>query len=654
MNPPSTDRHEPDTRLRWLVRSAVIAPVVVAVARALATGWFPVGDSALLAIRAYDVGTSHHPLLGSWTSASLTLGVDVNNPGPLYADLLAPWMWTVGRWAGIGPATALGVGSVNAAFAALTAWVAHRIGGWRVERWALLMVAALMWSMGSELLIDIWQPHALLLPFLSVLILTVALLVGRWELLPVWVGVVSLIVQTHLGYAYVLIVLALVVATAGALALRRSQLAVGELVRGRIPLAAAAVAALAWLQPLIEQVAGPGRGNLARLLRNASGGDVTIGAGTAVRLVARIVALPPWWTRPGFEDAVESTPLTERGGEAVLDVPGLPSGPVAAVAVAIVVSLLAGAWWLARRHGRTDAAAALLVASVGVVTAVVTLTIQTVSVVGLGSHHVRWLWVLALFVQVSLAWAAVEIASVSTDISTPATPVLVAAVLGLTVANLPKTAHDLGPTADRAAADTLARTFDDLADFRPGGPVRYAVDDLRPFEPWSSAVQMRLRELGIDFRVDDGGVVRQLGEDRRADGSEVTTIRQVERGAAVRGDDAWCEISRASPLDPTDTAVVDALIGDAVADVASGRVELTLDGLDPDLVARFGRALAGDADEAFVLVADGLLPFLAAEGRIVTATEAVERAIADADRIERRVVGTLVLVVDPPVGPGCR
>jgi hypothetical protein len=73
----------------------VVLPIVVAVVRALVHGWFPIGDAALLAIRAYDVGTSHNPLLGSWTSASFALGIDVNNPGPLYPDLLAPFMWDV-------------------------------------------------------------------------------------------------------------------------------------------------------------------------------------------------------------------------------------------------------------------------------------------------------------------------------------------------------------------------------------------------------------------------------------------------------------------------------------------------------------------------------------------------------------------------------
>jgi hypothetical protein len=151
---------------------------VVAAVRAVATGWFPVGDSALLAVRAADVGTADHPWLGSWTSASLALGVDVNNPGPLYHDLIAPFMWTVGRVAGYGAGSRSGSPRSTRSPCSGALVAADRIGGWRMERWIALAIAALTWAMGSELLIDIWQPHALLLPFVCFLVLTVGLVTG--------------------------------------------------------------------------------------------------------------------------------------------------------------------------------------------------------------------------------------------------------------------------------------------------------------------------------------------------------------------------------------------------------------------------------------------------------------------------------------------
>ncbi len=54
-----------------------------------------------------------------------------------------------------------------------------------------------------------------------------------------------------------------------------------------------------------------------------------------------------------------------------------------------------------------------------------------------------------------------------------------------------------------------------------------------------------------------------------------------------------------------------------------------------------------------MLVADGLLSFLASEGRIVRSSPAVDAAVEQAPAIDARVVGTLLLVADPPVGcPG--
>ncbi|MDW3213103.1 MAG: hypothetical protein R8G01_03840 [Ilumatobacteraceae bacterium] len=644
---PTTD--DPPRRVRWALRAAVVLPIAVAAIRALLTGWFPVGDSALLAIRAADVGTSQHPWLGSWTSASLTLGVDVNNPGPLYPDLLAPFMWTIGRIAGIGPAIAVGVASINAAFALAIGWVGRRLGGWRVERWTLVMAAALTWSMGSELLIDIWQPHALLLPFVCLLLLTVGLVDRCWSLAPAWLGVASLVVQTHIGYVYVTVVLGLLVGAVGVVAWRSSDTPPLEVFRHRITFTGGAVLALAWVQPLIEQVAGAGRGNLARLASNAGGGDVTIGAATAVKLVARVVALPPWWSRPGFEDSVRSTPLTDTIDGPRLFVPGLPAGPVAVFAVGVLLAVLAALVRLTRERRLSTVAAAALVALVGVATAVVTLGVQTVSVVGLGSHHVRWLWALSLFVQFVVVWAAVELWGTGLAARTVDTGVGV--VVGLfVVANLGVTAHALGPTADRAAADTLERTFEDLEAFDPGGAVLYDMAGVRPFEPWSSAVQMRLRELGIDFRVADEGMVRQLGNGRRADGTEVTTIRQIERSAALVDDELGCVISRASPFDAATEYAIDAVIDAAVSDLAAGRVELDLAGWDPDLAARFDRATSGDTDEAFVLVADGVVTAAAADDRILETTSAIDALVAQADRVGRRVDGTLVLIADPPIG----
>ena len=66
-----------------------VLPIVVAAVRAIVQHWRPIGDNALVALRAHDVLTSHQPLLGTWSSASLEAGTNLNHPGPLLFESVA-------------------------------------------------------------------------------------------------------------------------------------------------------------------------------------------------------------------------------------------------------------------------------------------------------------------------------------------------------------------------------------------------------------------------------------------------------------------------------------------------------------------------------------------------------------------------------------
>lgn len=642
----------PATKWRVAVRLVVLLPIAIAAVRALVSGWFPVGDSALLAVRAADVGTADHPWLGSWTSASLALGVDVNNPGPLYHDLIAPFMWTVGRVAGYGAGVAVGVATVNAvaAYGALVA--ADRIGGWRMERWVALAVAALTWAMGSELLIDIWQPHALLLPFVCFLVLTVGLTTGIWRLLPWWLGVVSLIVQTHVAYVYVVAAVGVSVVVVGVRHLRAAAARDGRLmgaatadaIRTPTAFAAAVVTALAWAQPLIEQFTGPGEGNLQRLATSAGGGDLTVGAGTAVKIVAAVTAVPPSWARWGWEDAVPSTALTQTPDGPKLIVDGLPGAAAALLGLGLLVTVLVALIALLRSPSQRQARAAAALSLLCLAVAVIGVSIQTVTVTGLGNHQVRWIFALAVFIDVSILWGVVELVRQRRPTLRSGEPALLAAIGVLVAATLPVHAHDLGPTADRGAAPALERVFDDLTDFEPGGAVQFDTATLRPFEPYSGAVLMRLRELGIPFRFDAEIDVRQFGEHRRANGTEVGTLRQFDRVEALQYDGDACTLSLRSGVAPDEEMTVDALIAAASADVLGRPVDTT--DLAPDVADLVARASAGDEPSAFAVVALGILPELVDRGRIAS-TPAIAAAVAADDAITARVSSTVRIVASP-------
>lgn len=649
---PSVRTAPPATRWRVAVRLVVLLPIVIAAVRAVLSGWFPVGDSALLAVRAADVGTADHPWLGSWTSASLALGVDVNNPGPLYHDMIAPFMWTVGRVAGYGAGVAVGVATINA----LAAWgalaAADRIGGWRMERWIALGIAALTWAMGSELLIDIWQPHALLLPFVCFLVLTVGLTTGSWRLLPWWLGVVSLIVQTHVAYVYVVAAVSVSVVVVGIRHLRAAAardgrlmgVAVADVLRTPTALAVGVVTAVAWAQPVIEQFTGPGEGNLQRLATSAGGGDLTVGTGTAVRIVAAVTAVPPSWARWGWEDTVPSTALTKTADGPQLVVDGLPGATAALIGLGLLVTVLVALITLLRSPAQRQARAAAALSLLCLAVAVIGVSIQTVTVTGLGNHQVRWIFALAVFIDVSILWGVVELVRQRRPTLRSGEPALLAAIGVLVVANVPFHAHDLGPTADREAAATLDRVFDDLDAFDPGGPVRFDTSTLRPFEPYSGAVLMRLRELGIPFRFDAEIDVRQFGEHRRADGSEVGTLRQYDRVEALLYDGDGCTLSLRSGIPPDAEATVDGVIAAASADVLGTPVDTS--GLATDVADLVARASAGDEPSAFAVVAVGILPELVEQGRIAS-TSAIAAAVTEDGPITERVSTAVRIVASP-------
>ena len=163
-----------------LLGAVAVLPIVVAAVRAIAQGYVAINDDALILLRARDVLTADHPWLGTVSSASLTLGVVVSHPGPLMLDLLAGPVRVFGSGSGL----VIGVASINAACVVGAGVLAHRIAGRRAYAVTLLVAAVLAWSMGSALLFDVWQPHALVLPFLLLLVLAWSLAAGRLLALP--------------------------------------------------------------------------------------------------------------------------------------------------------------------------------------------------------------------------------------------------------------------------------------------------------------------------------------------------------------------------------------------------------------------------------------------------------------------------------------
>lgn len=636
-------------RLRPLLYLALALPFVTAAIRAIRDDWFPIGDSALLYLRAADVGTQHHPLLGSWSSASLSLGRNINNPGPLYDLLLAPFAHLFPT--GVG--NVVGVSAINVGFAVLAGFAARRIGGAGYETWTVVTATALAWMLGSEVLFDKFQAHALLFPFYAALVLLTGAMTGHRWTWPWLVFTWSLILQTHISYAYigvVLIVAALAVAVASIPTPRRAwcraQLA-SQAVRW-----SAVVFALIWVQPVIEQFTSEGEGNLTRLARSAGGTDVAVGVGNAFRMVSAVFALPPWWTRWGFQETIQPAGTIDTAAGPQVDIPWLPGWFVASIAFAVLLAALVLALYWSWRAGERLLVAVDVLALTGLVGSVVALSRLTIGPVGLAAHHTRWLFVLALW-----AHAALVATGVRWWLSRAERPELarriqyagLALAFVFAIASMPKYTQEHGPLADTQTMPALRRVFEQLDPLATTDPLLYRTDNLRVYEPYSSAIMAQLVDRGIEFRVDQEVMVRQLGPNRRADGTEAAVVIQYQGWDAYSYDGSDCVLARVSDVGPSaevDLAAQAAAIenGAAALDVSAVLGGAGMTERDEELAEAI---TSGDRDAVHRAIVEGWYAYWIDNGLVAGDDATMQELLAARPEMMRWVGSTFLLTASP-------
>jgi hypothetical protein len=517
MVPPTRSRAD---RLAEVALVAVtILPIVVAAVRAWREHWYPIGDDAYFSLRSRDVLTRHHPWLGTWTSASRDAGIQLNNPGPLLFDILAlPAKLSAAR----GPM--VGAAALAAACAGGSVVLARRVAGWVGALAIAASTTSLVWAMGSSVIVEPWQPHALMLPFGLFLVAAWSVAAGDAPMAVVLVAVASLLVQTHLPYAPL-------VAVVGGVSLilhLRSGAWASERDRSRGWLVGALlVAVVLWAQPILEQIGGPGQGNLSRVAEATISPEEdtpSIGPTGAVRVVATLVAPIPQWGRADFADLLLHRPAQATDDDALSGLVGVPSAGGAAwrLLPLIAVGGLAAVVAHRRREGEWETAVAVAAAGlVGGLTTVALLPENAQYV--LAVHQVRWLWPLAAFVTAVVLGALV---------GRRAARALQAAVAGLVVivavASIPSHRQPVGPIVDDWSMAPMRAIAAQLAEADVDGPVLFAEERLRPFEPYSAAVVLELERNGVDVVFDDDGFVRQMGPAREADGTETHQVLVVE------------------------------------------------------------------------------------------------------------------------------
>jgi hypothetical protein len=516
---------------RLFVASIVVAvvPVAVATARAIHNGWLPTGDNALFAIRARDLFTHNLPLLGSWSSASLNAGAQLNHPGPLYFDLLAVPARAVQSGAGV----AFGAALVNALCIVGSAVFAYRRGGALVGTAAMAATATLCWSMGSEMLFEPWNPHSALLPFMFFLVLVWSVACGDLPALPVAAGVGSLLVETHLSYALLVPLLGLWAIAGLVIWLRgerrRDPGATPGRRRGTLRFGAAAgvVLVVCWIQPLIEQFTSDGDGNMTRLVENARSSKTgTIGVGFGTRAVATVVSLPPWWFRPSMRDAFQNDWRP-------------PALSFALVSLVVLLAVLGWCAWDARRRKDGVSTTAVATAVVGLGAALLTAWQGPVTVFGkVTPHTFRWLWPLGTFIVFSVV-ITVGRRLARDGLGARQASWLVGGFVTLTllvgVLNLPFNDAGSGPNSQEYAIPAAHDLDRQMGSVERQGPL--LIDDLFMgvfADPYGGSTVAELQRRGIPFVAKDPGLVRQFGPGRVYNGHNAKAALLLRVGAAAQ------------------------------------------------------------------------------------------------------------------------
>jgi hypothetical protein len=360
-------------------------PIVVTTAQAVGAHWIPCSDDGIIALRAFDVLSTHPPLVGQYSQTSTLIHHPVYSLGPMLY-----WVLAVPAHVG-GTAIVLTMGLVNVACGVAVVALAGRRGGVGLALATAVAMVLLYRSLPAEVPYEVWNCWAGLYPFAALLFLAWSVGCGDYKLLPLLVLVASYVLEVHFTY-FLPGTLALTVALGGLIVWRR-RAGRGVPMR-RWVIAAVAVAVVCWSAPVADQVIHR-PGNFVLVYRVARDDHGTLGSAAGWHLTSRALGLVPTWTKRA---------RTTR--ERIVDSFAVPRA-TAATAVLVVLLLLVALLAAWRRRDRDLAVvlvlAVLLCPSMLVVAASVPGgTLGTAALV----YALTWMSVAGMFVWLALAWAA--------------------------------------------------------------------------------------------------------------------------------------------------------------------------------------------------------------------------------------------------------
>ena len=458
------------TVLRAVSHLAAELPLVVLGVVELARGWRPLYDNADLALRSYQVFTSHPPLVGHQMAVSAGTHA-VFGPGPVQN-------WVLAVPVRIDPAQGVLWGSLVAVVVAVALAVeaSWSVAGWRgaaVASGSVLVLGLARTDVPLDVAWNVWFG-------LFFLITTVAtgsaVATGRLRWWPVTVGAATVVVQCQAAFAPPAVAVCLLAPAVGIVVSRRTSERTGT---GGL-LVGAVVGAVVWVAPVVQQVT-TSPGNLTLLARAARDSGPSIGVTASLRALGGATWLPPSWVHP----------LPSPGTALFFAIAGLFAGP--AWWGITVLALLAGVAVVGWRGGRTALAATAAVVfalTAGTVVSIATVPGSQFLVVG----YLGALWVpVGTAVWVAFVWAAWTVVSAAARLRggtrdpqrtvdrwrrpalTATAIVLVVMSAGVVWRGLDRMDGTIPALADWSAVHATAAAADVVQEVAPTGPFRLQV-----------------------------------------------------------------------------------------------------------------------------------------------------------------------------------
>lgn len=569
-----------ESRLWWGASGALVAVVVLIGVISWRSGWRPVGDDAFLVMRARDVFSANPPLLSTASSGGASADLAYNHPGPIVQYLNAPFVAVLGT-----SGAALGCAAINATSIAAALVLVRRTARPALAAALLAALAGLVWSMGSEVLVDPWNPHIATLPLLCGVVGVWAAVNGTAMGVPIAVLGSSIAAQTHLSMTVLGVALAVAVLVVATVHMVRSP-------EGRRRWAVAggvsvALGLLSVLPPLLQQLAHGDDGNVARLLRGGDFSESPTGLGRVARLSAEVLAAPPWFLRGSWAGSIYEDELLSPAVAAVLLV------VVAAVVVATLV--------MARRRRDLQVGSLVAICVVSLVIGVAVATRFPLRT-GVPVPYFRWLWVLAALLAAAVLARPVErlidrLRPPGNAAVRPVVGVWLVLALAATLGTLVPygEASSGSPDWAQTMADDLLQqagpSFDDLA---PGDSVRVEASLQEASLIVLPSIIEDLARRGVDVTMTDPVLAQQSGEFRRSDGDDDWVLVPVGPDTAT-GPEGGRRIAVVRRFDAAQEQRLDRDLERAVAMIEQGSVTLGPDGsrIDaasgiPDLVELAG------------------------------------------------------------------